>query len=87
MGDCLSRMDLRDKLAEVKVPTLVYCGRYDWICPPRMSEEMAAGIRGAKLIMYETSGHMPALEEKSKFQKDILEFVQGLSILEILPEV
>ncbi|KAK3673766.1 hypothetical protein LTR78_006319 [Recurvomyces mirabilis] len=80
MGDCLSRYDLRDRLHEIKVPTLVYVGRYDWINPVSSSEEIVANIPGAKLIVYEKSGHFAALEEKTKFRRDFRDFVKGLGV-------
>ncbi|KAK4575332.1 hypothetical protein LTR86_001186 [Recurvomyces mirabilis] len=80
MGDCLSRYDLRDRLHEIRVPTLVYVGRYDWITPVSSSEEIVAKIPGAKLIIYEKSGHFAALEEKTRFQRDFRDFVKGLGI-------
>ena len=80
MGDCLSRFDVRDRLHEIKMPVFVYVGRYDWITPVKLSEELAAGIKDSKLVMYEKSGHMAALEEKTAFQKDVGEFLKRLDI-------
>ena len=73
-NDCLSRYDIRDRLYEIKIPVFVYCGRYDWITPPKLNEELAEGIEGSKFVVYEKSGHMPALEEKTAFQKEAREF-------------
>lgn len=76
-GYCLSRFDVRDRLHEIKVPTFVWCGRFDWITPPKYSEEVANGIEGAKFVVYEASGHLPAVEEKTKFQADVRAFLKG----------
>lgn len=80
MGDCLSRYDVRDKLHEIKLPAFVYVGRHDWITPPFLSEELHAGISNSKLVVYENSGHLAALEEQTKFQKDVREFVNSIGI-------
>lgn len=80
MGDCLSRYDIRDRLHEIDVPVFVYVGRYDWITPVRLGQELAAGIRNSKFVVYEKSGHMPALEEKTAFQADAREFIKSLRI-------
>ena len=75
MGDCLSRYDLRDRLGDIKVPTFIWVGRYDWLTPVSLSEELHAGIKGSELVVYEKSGHMAALEEKTKFSKDVRAFL------------
>lgn len=77
---CLSRFDVRDRLHEIQVPTFVWCGKFDWICPPKFNELIADGIPGAKFVLYEASGHLPAVEEKTKFQKDVREFLKGSKI-------
>ena len=46
----------------------------------KLSEDLASGIKGSKLVVYENSGHMAALEEKTKFQKDLREFIKSLNI-------
>jgi pimeloyl-ACP methyl ester carboxylesterase len=80
MGDCLSRFDLRDRLHEIEIPVFVYVGRYDWITQVKLSEDLAGGIKGSKLVVYGNSGHMAALEEKTKFQKHVREFLKSLNI-------
>jgi len=47
-------------LKRVACPTLVLCGRQDALTPVALYEEMAAGIRGAKLVV-ERSGHLSPL--------------------------
>lgn len=61
------------------MPVFVYCGRYDFITPPKLNEDTAKAIEGAKFIVYENSGHMPALEEKTAFQRDAREFLKTLN--------
>ncbi|KAF2160366.1 hypothetical protein M409DRAFT_37739 [Zasmidium cellare ATCC 36951] len=77
---CLSRFDVRDRLHEIRVPTFVFSGRFDWICPPKYTQAIADGIPGAKFVVYEASGHLPAIEEKTKFEKDLREFLKGARI-------
>jgi pimeloyl-ACP methyl ester carboxylesterase len=49
-------------LKRVACPTLVLCGRQDALTPVALHEEIAAGIRGAKLVV-ERSGHLSPLEQ------------------------
>ena len=67
--------DLRPKLAEIRVPTLVLVGRKDWITPVEAAEEIAHGIRGSRLVIFEHSGHGPQHEEREKYLAAVREFL------------
>lgn len=58
----MSRADSRPFLAEIRVPTLVLCGRQDALTPLARHAEMAACIPGARLCIIEQCGHLSALE-------------------------
>ena len=73
--------DLRSRLAEIRCPTLVTVGRHDWITPVAASEEIAALIPGARLVVFEQSGHSPQLEEPERFQQVVRDFLTGAGIL------
>ncbi|MGE0154172.1 MAG: alpha/beta fold hydrolase [Reyranellaceae bacterium] len=59
----IGRRDNRKLLAKVNVPTIVIAGRDDQVLPFAMSEEIAAGIKGARLIALERCGHVAPLEQ------------------------
>ena len=59
---CMTRPDSRGGLARIACQTLVICGRQDEITTPEMSEELAAGIPGARLAMVEDCGHYAPVE-------------------------
>ena len=67
--------DLTERLHEIRVPTLVVVGRHDWITPVAASEEIAAGIEGAELVVFENSGHSPQIEENEKFVALVRDFL------------
>jgi pimeloyl-ACP methyl ester carboxylesterase len=58
----IARVDSRPDLANVDVPALVLCGRDDAITPLDGSEEMAAGIPGAELVVLDDCGHLSTWE-------------------------
>ncbi len=58
----IGRADSRPTLARIRCPTLVICGREDALTPLALSEEIAAGIAGARLVVIEESGHMTTME-------------------------
>jgi len=67
--------DIRDQLHKIRCPTLVLVGRSDWITPVEYSEFIAEQIPGAKLVVFEKSGHSPQIEEPEKFQRVVREFL------------
>ena len=69
------RYDLRPKLSRISAPTLVVVGRHDWITPPPFAEELALAIRGARLEVFERSGHYPFVEEPRRFARLVGEFL------------
>jgi pimeloyl-ACP methyl ester carboxylesterase len=71
----ISRPDFRPDLARIKCPTLVLCGRQDQLTPLENSEEMAAAIPGAKLVIVEECGHMSTLERPQVVNKAIRQWL------------
>jgi L-proline amide hydrolase len=64
--------DVRDRLQEIDVPTLVIRGRYD-MCTDPIAATLVDGIRGAREVVLERSSHTPVLEETQSY----LEVVGG----------
>lgn len=58
----MDRVDSRGTLEDLRVPALVLCGRDDQVTPLPLSEEMAALLPDAELVVVEDSGHMTTLE-------------------------
>lgn len=58
----IERADSRPELSRIACPTLVICGREDKVTPPRLSEELAAGIAAATLEIVDGAGHMLPME-------------------------
>lgn len=63
MTALLNRRDSRDILGDLKVPTMVLCGRQDMGTPLEMSEEMARMIPDARLCVVEDCGHLSTIEQ------------------------
>jgi 3-oxoadipate enol-lactonase len=72
----IKRGSIVDKLASIKAPTLVVCGRDDAATPPERSEEIARGIPGAKLVWIEACGHMSAIERPKEVNDAVVPFVR-----------
>jgi len=59
----MGRRDNLKLLPKINVPTIVIAGRDDEVLPFERSEELAAGIKGARLIALEHCGHVAPLEQ------------------------
>ena len=66
---------VRDRLHEIRTPTLVIVGRHDFICSPIQAEILHAGIPNAQLVMFEHSGHFPWIEEPEAFFAAVRSFL------------
>ncbi len=64
----------RDRLAEIAVPTMITCGRFDEVVPA-CSETMHAGIPGSILRIFENSSHLAHFEEPDLFKEVLREFL------------
>ena len=72
----ISREDSRPLLAEIKLPTLVVVGKDDALIVPDEGREIAADIRGAKLVEIENAGHMCMIERPEAVTKALAEFLR-----------
>lgn len=59
----MGRRDNTKLLAKINVPTIVVAGHDDQVLPVAFSEELAAGIKGSRLIVLERCGHVAPLEQ------------------------
>lgn len=72
------RFDVRSRLSEINVPTLVVVGRLDIICPVEESEMIHRRIKGSELVVFEKSAHNPAADEAGKFREVLSDFLARL---------
>ena len=73
----ISRPDSRPSLAQIAVPTLVLVGAQDAVTPPDRSEEMAAAIPGARLVVVPDSGHISTLEQPDAVNRALVDWIRG----------
>jgi pimeloyl-ACP methyl ester carboxylesterase len=67
--------DVAGRLEEIRVPTLVLHGDVDPLVPLENGRRLAARIPGARLVVYEDTGHIPEVERDAAFNRDVLAFV------------
>lgn len=74
-AEAMAATDHRDDLANLRPPTLVICGEQDQVCPPAVSDEMAASIPGARRITLPGAGHLANQEAPHAFARAVTRFV------------
>ncbi len=67
--------DLRPELSKINVPTAIFHAVDDKICPFAFAGQMAEGIKNSTIIRFENSGHGLFIEEKDKFNRELMKFV------------
>ncbi len=67
--------DVRDRLGEIDIPTLVVRGRYD-MCTDAIAATLVNGVRGAREVVLERSSHTPVLEETERYLEVVGNFLK-----------
>jgi proline iminopeptidase len=67
--------DLRGRLGEIGLPTIVVIGESDWLCAPSASRAIAAAIPGSHLVVIPDAGHFPFGEQPEKFGDAVRAFL------------
>ncbi len=73
---CL-RHNAANRLDQIHVPTLVIHGDKDLLVPTANGKRLARKIPGAKLLLYPGAGHLPIIEQSERFNRDVLNFLDG----------
>ncbi|HEY4973772.1 MAG TPA: alpha/beta fold hydrolase [Steroidobacteraceae bacterium] len=76
----ISRRDSRPDLAAITCPTLVLVGDADQLTPPERAQEIAAGIRGAQLVVVPDSGHLSTLEQPERVNAALRQWLAPAAI-------
>lgn len=66
VGSDIGKFDYRKELKNLKMPVLIYGGRYDRVAVPVMMEKFKEYCPQAKFVMFERSGHNPQIEQPSE---------------------
>ncbi len=70
--------DVRDRLAAIRVPTLILNGDDDRLTPLKYGEFLATGIPGAVLKIMHGAGHAVMLEKPNEVNNVVASFIQSL---------
>ena len=73
----MTRADSRPLLLTIRCPTLVLVGEQDGVTPPALSDEMAAGIPGARLVKIPDCGHLSTMERPEAVTKELVAWMDA----------
>lgn len=73
----MRRPDSRPLLGSIKCPSLVLVGDGDVLTPPELSQEIAAGIPGARLTIVPNCGHLSTLEQPEAINAALAEWLRA----------
>ncbi len=75
----LASYDVRARLGEVRMPTLIHAGDDHCITPVEQgAERLAAGIPQARVVRFAQSGHFPFIEERARFNTIVNDWLKEL---------
>jgi proline iminopeptidase len=77
VGSDIGTFDFRQLLKNLKMPVLIYGGRYDRVAVPRMMVKYQQYCPQAQFMIFEKSGHNPQVEEPEKLFPVIEKFLHS----------
>ncbi|GAC1539426.1 MAG: alpha/beta fold hydrolase [Candidatus Velthaea sp.] len=77
VSNAASKLDMTAQLPGFTFPTLVLTGRFDMNVAPLTAWKMSKAIPGAKLVIFEKSGHLPSYEEPGKYVRVLERFLDA----------
>jgi len=77
IGCChaIPKINLTDRLKEIKCPTLVIVGDQDPGTPPEMAREIHANLPGSELVVIPSAAHLSNLEQPQAFDRALSDFL------------
>jgi 3-oxoadipate enol-lactonase len=72
--------DYREVLPSIGVPVLVACGQRDTIAPRALSDEITAGIPGARFVEIPEAGHVANADNPQAFNRELRAFLSELPV-------
>ncbi|MEW6664254.1 MAG: alpha/beta hydrolase [Thermodesulfobacteriota bacterium] len=74
------RFNVKNRLQEIKLPTLIVCGEEDKLTPVKHSVFLSEHIPGSRLVLIPEVGHMAMVEEPVTVNTAIEDFLSSLPI-------
>lgn len=72
------RREMCSSLKDIKVPSLILCGKEDIITPPDQAQFMQCNIVNSRLYSVDKAGHLSNLEQPDEFNQHLSNFISAL---------
>lgn len=69
--EAIAEFDVRERLAEITVPTLALAGAEDPATPPEMLQQITDSVPGARLVVVPNAAHLPGVEQPETVNKEL----------------
>jgi pimeloyl-ACP methyl ester carboxylesterase len=77
--EAAAAFDVRDRLAEIRIPTLVISAQDDRLTPWTEARRLAQAIPGARLVTLSAGGHLAVASRSTAIRDAILDLVKTLT--------
>lgn len=80
VGCChaISKIDVLDRLKEIKCPALVIVGDQDHGTPPEMARAIQANLPGSRLVVIPSAAHLSNIEQPKAFNDALVSFLDSV---------
>jgi len=78
--EALARWDFRDRLGEIRAPTLVIAGAEDLATPSKHAELLVDGIPDAKLVVLPDAAHLANVQQAAAFSRVVAEHLSPVVV-------
>ena len=88
VGCCqaISKIDVTDRLKEVRIPTLIMVGEHDHGTPPEAARAIHENLPGSELKIIPSAAHLSNIEQTQIFNEAMLGFLGRVSNLGLTSE-
>jgi pimeloyl-ACP methyl ester carboxylesterase len=79
MKDTYAKAPTISNLSVIKIPTLILFGKYDYICPPKLADDILSKIQSTykKKVIFENSAHSPMITiDEPAYWQEIMQFMK-----------
>ena len=73
-----NRFDIREKLKEIRRPTLILCGQEDRLTPVKYSTYLHENIPNSRLLLIPKAGHVVMAEQPEPLNRALEAFLDAI---------
>lgn len=77
-SQAIAKVDVLDRLKEIKCPTLVIVGEQDHGTPPEMARAIHENLPGSKLVIIPSAAHFSNVEQQKAFDDALIPFLESV---------